>query len=483
MRIIVLIILLIILCYFMNAKNTSELLVLHEYQQFEKNVDMIKSISKNLPLENKIMYPVLYINSDDNLERKIEMEKQFSKYGINATRISAIDTNDKNNGVDFISDCDLTDQEIATILSHLKAIKYAYDNNLDSVVIAEDHISLELMPFWTKNIHDITEELDDWDLLQLGNSSCDFSDSVIDNINIKECNGKFFYIINKNGIKNVIDSCFKNGIVELPFQKCADFLIFSVAGNTKSYMKPLVFTTIYENHETDSVFYWNKVLIYYIKKFFTHVELENTWLINLDRHSERLNYTSKRLSRVIIFPERWTATDAKSPDFIRFYNQMPFPKRSIGEVACYMSHKTLWKHIYDSNAPYGIIFEDDVILPKGVDKYEIIKRIKDSPDFNVIYLGHCYSTKVEIPYTKRGAALCLHAYVISRNCIENLLKSDDFSLPIDVIIKNLCEEELCYLSNYTENDVENPGAFGEGIIHQDKNLESSLESTRGVHYK
>ncbi len=43
-------------------------------------------------MNKKIVYPVIYINLDRSVDRKLHIEEQFKKYGIkNFTRIKAID--------------------------------------------------------------------------------------------------------------------------------------------------------------------------------------------------------------------------------------------------------------------------------------------------------------------------------------------------------------------------------------------------------
>jgi hypothetical protein len=205
----------------------------------------------------------------------------------------------------------------------------------------------------------------------------------------------------------------------------------------------------------------------------------NTWIINLERKPERLNKVSERLKNIGIKSKVWKAVDGKSEEFKKEYDQISFPKRSIYECACYMSHINLWKHIYSLNIPYAIIFEDDIIFSKYVNKNTILKQIKNSTGFNILFLGYCHSTNSNIKCcdTETGSALCLHAYVISRAGIEKLLKNKiNFLLPIDSMVRNFCNNELCFLSY----DIKDKYNYGGGIIKQDLNIDSDIDESRGI---
>lgn len=199
------------------------------------------------------------------------------------------------------------------------------------------------------------------------------------------------------------------------------------------------------------------------------------WVINLERRPDRWKITEKRLNKIGIAPKRWNATDAKDIEFQSFYETICSPKRSIGEIACYISHHKLWKYIYDNGIPYALIFEDDAIFAPKITKKDIMDEIKHSDGFNIIYLGHCFSNMLNFtePIVSTGKAQCLHAYVISREAIKKLLNTPiDFSLPIDKITEKLCSSNLCYISH----NVPYKGykTYGSGIILQDKELGSNL---------
>jgi glycosyl transferase family 25 len=210
---------------------------------------------------------------------------------------------------------------------------------------------------------------------------------------------------------------------------------------------------------------------------------ENVWVINLESRPDRWKRSQERLNVMGITPKRCIAVDAKNTNFQRFWEKLPNPKLSAGEVACYKSHRGLWEHINDTEVPYALIFEDDLVVSPGITKKDIIDAIKNSEGFDIIFLGHCGGGEFGLgekqfssPETLSGTAQCLHAYVISREAIKKLLElPEDFSVAIDELTQNFCSNNLCYLSRHVDGN----NSFGSGIIHQDNDLDSNI-SNKGL---
>ena len=190
---------------------------------------------------------------------------------------------------------------------------------------------------------------------------------------------------------------------------------------------------------------------------------DNTWVVNLERKPERLKKTLQRLNELgITNCKVWKATDGKSEEVQKIYDKIPYPKRSIYECACTLSHRKLWEHIYSLNIPYGIIFEDDIIFTKYTNKKHILLQIKNSYGFDIVFLGYCYPNNKNIKCCdpEVGTAVCTHAYVISREAIKKLLdKEIDFTQPVDELLGKYCKNNLCFLS-YDINDKYNFGYGG-----------------------
>lgn len=208
---------------------------------------------------------------------------------------------------------------------------------------------------------------------------------------------------------------------------------------------------------------------------------DNVWVINLETRPDRWDISKKRLKEVGITSKRWNATNAESEEFKQLYNKISYPKRTKGEIACYMSHKNLWKHIYATGKPYALIFEDDLLFSPGVGKKDIMNAMEQSKGFNIIYLGHCHTNIISFlkPDVKKGTGQCLHAYIITRKAIKKILdKKENYFLPIDKVTEKLCKSNICYLSKHIASA--NHKTFGNGIIQQDEGLGSNLTG-KGIH--
>jgi len=169
--------------------------------------------------------PVYYLNLDRSPNRKIYMENQFKRYGINHfKRIRAIDgagikkpikTFKKDHtstidGVEFWNNyTNLKPTELACTLSHLNAIRTALNDGLEQVLIVEDDCSFALLPYWEKTLDDYIEEFpNDWSCVSLFNMACYIDKNLPDYIDMKHtaCNGAVAYIINRKGMKSVMET-------------------------------------------------------------------------------------------------------------------------------------------------------------------------------------------------------------------------------------------------------------------------------------
>jgi len=190
------------------------------------NQEYLKNFSKSHPNENKITFPVLYINQARNARRRFFMERQFKKIKINFERIEAVDgrhiVKDEDNidGIQYRNNYKLSKKELACTLSHLKAIKYAYNKGMDKVVIMEDNISLTLIPFWEKTLPKLLSSLKDWNIVQLHNGSNNYKNNP-DLFSTKEYEnrGSAAYVLNRKGMENVMKKSFYRGIFYLDRKK------------------------------------------------------------------------------------------------------------------------------------------------------------------------------------------------------------------------------------------------------------------------
>ena len=286
-----LIIFLIIILY----KKISYSLLL---QNFKINKNKLKMITSH-KIINKINVPIYYINLDKIPQRNKFMEEQFVHYNItNYKRISGIDGKQLNNilkdninGTIFTNNYpDLTKNEVGCLLSHLKAIKTAYDNNLDQVLILEDDCSLDLMVFWEDNIISLLNKLNkpDWEIFQLYTGNCINFNSKKCSLQTgkKDCWGCVAYLINRKGMEKIINFIKTNNQNEIILGKYFNNNLFPIKGQSDIFLyqiaktyyldTPLFYTnnsklqsTIvsYNNADQFAINISNKIIKHYLKEF------------------------------------------------------------------------------------------------------------------------------------------------------------------------------------------------------------------------
>lgn len=170
-----------------------------------------------------------------------------------------------------------------------------------------------------------------------------------------------------------------------------------------------------------------------------------TYIINLERSTTRKAHMKSQLTEVGIEHEFFPAIDGLKEMSEAFRcNQ----KKGIfwrgrqmdnTEIACFLSHRALWKKCVELNEPIAI-FEDDAIFSKHLKQaYKI--TAKQIHSFGCIRLSH-RDGKASQPFKKFDDTFCIQlvrkgttgadAYAISPKAAKALLKhSEEFHVPVD----------------------------------------------------
>ena len=121
-------------------------------------------------------------------------------------------------------------------LSHLKAIKTAYENNENYAVIMEDDIIIDYCDKWKYKISEIIDLApDDWEIIKLHCVNGDYlsklllkSNDVLFSPWTRKSWSSGCYVINKMGMKNIIGKYFKGSkcVINCP-TAVADIIIYS----------------------------------------------------------------------------------------------------------------------------------------------------------------------------------------------------------------------------------------------------------------
>ena len=116
------------------------------------------------------------------------------------------------------------------------------------------------------------------------------------------------------------------------------------------------------------------------------------YCINLDKNTDRWNRIQEAMKRNTIQIKRFSAHHGKQlnvQDLIDSGIVDTYHELDAGQLGCAYSHISVMKRIKNGDAQYGLILEDDVILPHNFTI--IIDKLSNSfPDrWDIIFLGGC----------------------------------------------------------------------------------------------
>lgn len=208
--------------------------------------------------------------------------------------------------------------------------------------------------------------------------------------------------------------------------------------------------------------------------YLTHPSIESftpickTYFINLDSNIDRWNNLSNK--NITRFPAINGKTLNKN-QLIKDGIISEKNKLKMGQIGCALSHMEVLKLIAKQNEPYGLILEDDVIIPKDFN----IHNIKLPNKFDLIFLGGCNIKGKKItenlikPTIKNGSYnLCWHAVLVNKTSAKKILKKlQPLYRPIDSQIREKYDELDVYY-HYPN------------LINQDKTLRSNRRDIDGL---
>lgn len=222
----------------------------------------------------RIGIPIAYINLDKNHERNANLLTQFKQYsvedyhripGVDGTQINYISgivdnikykqTNLKDNekieqyADNYSKEKYLSPGELGCLLAHIRAIKYAYDNKINPILILEDDISLEVLPLWDYDIPQIIKLFPkDWKIIQLHhlNKNIDKTKLYTKNEIFWSCGA---YIINRKGQKMIMDEVNKGLNITNRNDFVADKFVFRLCKPFYTLNLPYFLLSIHELNE------------------------------------------------------------------------------------------------------------------------------------------------------------------------------------------------------------------------------------------
>lgn len=160
-------------------------------------------------------FGVYYINLDRSSDRRRFMNDQFHNLDLNSDKVHRLRAvNGKNlPSYSFINKYTwsnyMTNSRIATTLSHLKAIKAAYDNGDNHAIICEDDVSWVFVPLWECTLMEKIEALPaDWLIYRLSTMHPKWKGGPFTYYKDHKTYGAQAYVVNRKFMQLVVDNCF-----------------------------------------------------------------------------------------------------------------------------------------------------------------------------------------------------------------------------------------------------------------------------------
>jgi len=207
---------------------------------------------------------------------------------------------------------------------------------------------------------------------------------------------------------------------------------------------------------------------------FTNNKISNNlqiYCINLDSNKDRWQKIQNYINKNNIAITRFPAFNGKSLNKQELINKNildPNSNMGPGQIGCFYSHLNVMHIIKNQDKDYGLILEDDVILPDNL--LNIIDDLGLSyfpDDFDIIFLGGCnikgkkYNEKLIIPTDNYDSYnLCCHAMLFKKSNINKVI---DILTPMNEPIDN-------QLRNHFDNGKLKVFYVNPNIINQNKEL-------------
>jgi glycosyl transferase family 25 len=90
---------------------------------------------------------------------------------------------------------------------------------------------------------------------------------------------------------------------------------------------------------------------------------------------------SAQFERLKLTVERVSATDAQDPQIrVELMKHPAAASLSLGALACFESHRRVWKRLIESGASHAMIFEDDLLIAPALTDYQDSRWIPEEAE-------------------------------------------------------------------------------------------------------
>lgn len=195
----------------------------------------------------------------------------------------------------------------------------------------------------------------------------------------------------------------------------------------------------------------------------SHTSPCKTYVLNLDRHPERLAEIGRQLNAQNIDWQRFSAVDslnAPSKDLDQFTDATgPIPRMGAGARACTAGHFLIWKDFIATGAHVAFILEDDALISSKfkdfmsesvnlAGKLDILNFNRQAPRHKdkKLFVAKHSSYQCEFFTAERllGPHFGTAGYMITRNTALQLIEDiTRTNVPIDHLLFNPNVSEFC----------------------------------------
>ena len=457
-----------------NCKNNLNInFYINNFNVFNYNNDTIKrylndyinkdDIIIDKKLNNKINFidHIVWINLNRSIKRRENLEKLLSNIIIKNSRIEAIDgkIHDVRKFINPI-ETNITNIEIATTLSHIKAINYLKNITGNYFLICEDDILFDNIYLLDTNIEKIIKDAPEFDILLLTKIYTKELDNLYTCWNTESQKHSDYgstiwsaasYIISRKGIDNICNLVSYNNDTfnfNINYIHVADLFLFKFS---KTYVYKYNFintldinSTIHEEQldyqKASSEFQLNLIKNSYINYIINDKInfINNIMWINLDRSINRRTYMENLFKNINIQNTRINAMDGNNLNN-ELLNLKSNKNMTKYEIATTLSHIKAINYLKNITGDYFLICEDDIACDNLIYfKEKTLKNIiNEAPKFDILLLHKTYLHEVNNLYSDwkyyydKGLDYTIFSavsYIISRdgiNKITNLVEYID----------------------------------------------------------
>ena len=170
--------------------------------------------------------PKYYINVDSSTDRREYMEEQIKFLDVkNIERFSAIDPRkleERNIRVPTGGILDVL--TMACMMSHVHVIKQMYDDGHQVAMVLEDDVNFHVIKKWKYTLKQILDAAPkDYEIINLAPHECKAASDIIF-VNAKEHEGAVCYIINRSGMKRIVDAFFQDNNLRKEYKNEEDYV-------------------------------------------------------------------------------------------------------------------------------------------------------------------------------------------------------------------------------------------------------------------